>query len=510
LYRHLIMDEIWATQRAEYGYQDVRPHPLLADFVGHPYVDIRASFSSFVPSSLSAELRDKLVRFYIQWLEQNPHLHDKVEFDVVPTCYALDFDRWQQRLVQHAGLTQDEITRLELGLKAITQQAFGRVDNDLDTIGKLNQRYTEIISTPLNPLAKAALLLEDCKRYGTLPFAHLARAGFIAVTLLKSAVSKTIISQNAFDGFMAGIRTVSHQLSEDADAVKNGRLAWQVFVEKYAHLRPGTYDIKSESYGANPEHYLRPLTEQTSHAIHQPDNQAWLQEREHFRQALHKVGFNLDLKAIESFLHQAIEGREYAKFMFSRTQSTALDLIRDWGESQDLNVNDLAYLKLNEILDFKAQLSLDSQTFEKVKERIEARKVEHSLIKSIELPPLICSEQDFDVFQYPHSQANYVGTKPIMAECINLSAQSNNPDNLNLAGLVVMIPQADPGYDWLFGRNIAGLVTMYGGANSHMAIRAAEFGLPAAIGIGEARYHALNTAKVLELDPASRQLKVIR
>jgi len=29
LYRYLIMDEVWATQRAEFGYRDVRPHPLL-------------------------------------------------------------------------------------------------------------------------------------------------------------------------------------------------------------------------------------------------------------------------------------------------------------------------------------------------------------------------------------------------------------------------------------------------------------------------------------------------
>ena len=50
------------------------------------------------------------------------------------------------------------------------------------------------------------------------------------------------------------------------------------------------------------------------------------------------------------------------------------------------------------------------------------------------------------------------------------------------AGSIVFIRSADPGYDWLFNRGIAGLVTEHGGANSHMAIRAAEFGLPAAIG----------------------------
>lgn len=72
-----------------------------------------------------------------------------------------------------------------------------------------------------------------------------------------------------------------------------------------------------------------------------------------------------------------------------------------------------------------------------------------------------------------------------------------------------MIPQADPGYDWLFGQKIAGLITMYGGANSHMAIRSAEFGLPAAIGIGETAYRRISDATVLELNAGNHQIHKI-
>ncbi|MBK1652707.1 PEP-utilizing enzyme [Halorhodospira halochloris] len=75
---------------------------------------------------------------------------------------------------------------------------------------------------------------------------------------------------------------------------------------------------------------------------------------------------------------------------------------------------------------------------------------------------------------------------------------------------MALIPQADPGYDWLFGQGIAGLITLFGGANSHMAIRAAEFGLPAAIGVGEQRYREVAQARVLELDPPRQILRVIR
>ena len=52
LYQHLILNDVWATQRAEFGYKDVRPQPLLRMFAGKPYIDIRASFNSFIPKGL--------------------------------------------------------------------------------------------------------------------------------------------------------------------------------------------------------------------------------------------------------------------------------------------------------------------------------------------------------------------------------------------------------------------------------------------------------------------------
>ena len=73
----------------------------------------------------------------------------------------------------------------------------------------------------------------------------------------------------------------------------------------------------------------------------------------------------------------------------------------------------------------------------------------------------------------------------------------------------MIISQADPGYDWLFSHNIAGLITQYGGANSHMAIRSAEIGLPAAIGVGEKLYEEISQASRLELDCLGQRIRVI-
>jgi phosphoenolpyruvate-protein kinase (PTS system EI component) len=79
-----------------------------------------------------------------------------------------------------------------------------------------------------------------------------------------------------------------------------------------------------------------------------------------------------------------------------------------------------------------------------------------------------------------------------------------------IAGTIVLIENADPGFDWIFSHEIAALVTKYGGANSHMAIRCAEFGIPAAIGCGEAIFSRLSAAGLARLDCAARRIEVIR
>mgnify|MGYP000692909025 CR=1 FL=1 len=72
-----------------------------------------------------------------------------------------------------------------------------------------------------------------------------------------------------------------------------------------------------------------------------------------------------------------------------------------------------------------------------------------------------------------------------------------------------MTEGADPGFDWIFLHPITGLITKYGGAASHMTIRCAEFGLPAAIGCGEEWYNRLKVANNIELNCANKQIKVL-
>ncbi len=58
----------------------------------------------------------------------------------------------------------------------------------------------------------------------------------------------------------------------------------------------------------------------------------------------------------------------------------------------------------------------------------------------------------------------------------------------------------------MFAHGLAGLITKYGGANSHMAIRSAELNLPAAIGVGDKIYDELMTAQSIRLNCGQKQI----
>ena len=50
---------------------------------------------------------------------------------------------------------------------------------------------------------------------------------------------------------------------------------------------------------------------------------------------------------------------------------------------------------------------------------------------------------------------------------------------------------------------------MYGGANSHMAIRAGELGIPAVIGVGEKQYQKYSAARALEIDALAKNVRIL-
>ena len=177
LYKEIITDNIWAYQRDNYGYKDLRSHPLMHSFLGMPFIDVRLSFNSFVPKSLDEKLAQKLVNFYLQSLINAPNLHDKIEFEIVFSCYDLNTGKKLLKLLKH-GFNENEIKRLEFSLLELTNQILdsknGLYLKDIAKTKKLIKAFNELKSSKLSLFDKIYWLLEECKRYGTLPFAGVA------------------------------------------------------------------------------------------------------------------------------------------------------------------------------------------------------------------------------------------------------------------------------------------------------------------------------------------------
>ena len=503
-YRTLVMDDAWAMQRQEFGYRDLRGVPLMRLFAGHAYVDVRASLNSFVPANVPEPLAARLVNAALARLSANPEFHDKVEFEVVPTCLDFDFVRWDEALFRPAGFAPGEVSALRAAYAGINVNAVRVERQAWEAVYRYEAGLDATVSAGLPSLPALRGLLARCRDEAVLPFAHLARCAFVAISLLRTAAKRGILAPERAEALLGSIRTVSHQLADDAAATANGTMTFEDFLRRCGHLRPGTYDITSQSYAEAPDRYLRPLLNMPSAGVNEPGFSWTPAERAALASALPGIGLDMAPDALLDFMRQAITGREYAKFVFTRTLWAALESIAAYGRRHGLSREDLSFLDFGDIERMLLGVEAGPEALHRIAARNRARaRTQVSMI----LPPLIERRGDFHAFVAPQVQANFIGSGRVVAPLCLLDETGQKKQSLE--GTVVLIQRADPGYDWLFSRGVAGLITAFGGANSHMAIRCAEFGLPAAIGIGAEHYQRLAKARQVELDCQKQQILAV-
>ncbi len=397
LYRELVTDAIWAYQRDNYGYQNLRSFPLLVSFHGLPYIDVRVSFNSFIPRDLPNDLAGRLVNYYIDRLLAEPQLHDKVEFEIIFSCYTLDLPERLGKLAQN-GFSQADITELSGALRRLTNRiihgetALWR--RDRGKIDLLAQRLPMIANAKIDKISRIYWLIEDCKRYGTLPFAGLARAGFIAVQLLQSFVAAGVLDNEEHTTFMASVETVGSRIGHDFAS-----LTKEEFLARYGHLRPGTYDILSPRYDEAPDLYLDWSKSRTSSST-RPRFALSIEQLRRIEQLLNEHQLDIDVLSLIEFIKAGIEGREYAKFVFTRSLSDALSLIWQIGEEYGLSVEDCAFL------DYDAISSLYSESGsvrERLLDSIARGRQRHALTRNLVLPPIIAAPNEVFAFHLPPS-----------------------------------------------------------------------------------------------------------
>lgn len=496
LYKELVTDSIWAKQRDNYGYRSLLSHPLMVSFFGQPYIDARVSFNSFIPKALDDKVADKLVDYYLDKLQKNSQYHDKVEFEILFSSFDFSTDNKLNELSDF-GFEVIEIEQIKKALKELTNSVImqdGHYIQDIEKSMMLDRKTKSIVESDLSLIDKIYWLCEYCKEYGTLPFAGIARSAFIAVSFLNSMKEQGVISFEKYHHFFNSINTVSKQLQSDLNHLTKEQL-----LEQYGHLRPGTYDILSPRYDEDFEYYF---CSSVCQFIPEEPFTFLDDEKVKIKEHLKRNNLNLKVDDFILFLREAIENREASKFIFTRTVSKILKFIALLGERFGLDKNDMSYLDVQSIL--KLYSTLDIVDIEKeFKYIISENRNRYKTTKMLKLPHLISHENDIYGYFEPKLAPNYITLKSVEGN-ITMDLKED------LEGKIVLISSADPGYDFLFTKNIAGLITAYGGANSHMAIRCAELGLPAVIGVGDEFFATLSQSQRIFLDALNKIVKVVQ
>lgn len=512
LFRLLISGHAWSEARARMGYRRLPRTELMVLIGGRAFIDVRASFNSFLPVNIPDSIGEKLINAWLNRLVQNPNLHDKVEFEVAYT--ALDFafeNNFSHRYRDVLDLSEEQVFK-EL-LRGLTIQALDLTPNgsltkalhQIDNLASRQLTEVEVIDTN-SPAALAACisgLLEDCLQDGTIPFSILARHAFIAESLLRSSIDRAAISAERISDFKTSFKTIMGELAADTLAVSRAEVDENQFFDRYGHLRPGTFDIMSPCY--------RNRTDLFTNCQHTKSKQGLEpfilteEEENNINQLLQDVGLVIvDAQGLFEYAKQAIQGREYAKFVFTRNLSEALEGIGTWGEFFNMGREDLAHLSIKDIID-TCYASTSTEVSSVLMQKVDQARIDQSLAKVFKLSYLVRGVRDIYVVPIHRSEPNFITRKQVESDCIFLQAATLNYSALK--GHIICIDNADPGFDWIFTKGIAGLITKYGGANSHMAIRCAELQLPAAIGCGEELFERLRKYRKIDLNCST---KIIR
>ena len=509
LYRELITKRTWSIAREKMGYRTMPNVELMVSLFGRPYIDVRNSMNSFIPNGLSHSIANKLVDAYLERLKKDPHLHDKIEFDVVLTAFDFEFDKKYNE--RYKGLLKKEdLLVFKSLIRSLTKEAIENKQTsslyqalkDINQLKRLQENMQIIeLTDPFTLSDRINTLIGECINYGTIPFSIIARHGFIAELMLRSAVNRAAITSDRLIQFRRSIQTVAGKMSEDFYKVCIGELMREEFLKEYGHLRPSSYDILSPRYRERKDLFDgSPQKQNESETFCLTDP-----ERSNLNILLAESGFD-GIKADDLLLHakKSIIGREYAKFIFTKHLSEILECIAKWGVLRGFKRSQMSMLTLLDI-----QNGLFAPLTDNVKDyyfqKIERAQEYYDVASSIKLNYLIRSPHDVHIVPMQRSLPNFVGNKVIECNIVFLSPYLKKIPNL--IDKIILIEGADPGYDWIFARNIAGLVTKYGGANSHMAIRCAELNIPAAIGCGEQPFERILKAKKCLLDCQRQKLE---
>lgn len=494
----IIMSGAWNEGIAKLGYPLLENRSsLLLAVLNKPYINVNLAIEALTPESIPPTIKTKLSKHYINKLINNPHLHDKIEFEIILSIYNFSTNRY---IAEIASLSKEDAEILKKELIEFSKKLFSSWESEYEKslilIGELEKynayaRGMNIKQKSIKELIDiASESINNCTELGAIPFSTVARMAFISTSLLKSMEAENLLTSDEATKVQNSVKTVASDISEAILSLSMGKMNKAKFISKYGHLRAGTYNISEPNYADLVDSFIYSGVDK---------NGICDRVGKDLKTKLSFIMSNFILPLTgEEFLkiyNDSASSRERYKFVYTNTIDFIFEVISEIGRRFGLQRSELEHIDIDDIL------NKDSLYAQKLK-KIIAKNIKNRLINSKALlPPLIYSESDIYLVKYHENYPNFIGCKNTEGESVEIVSQCET----DIVNKIVLIERADPGFHWIFSKNIAGLLTKYGGAGSHMAVCCAEFGITAAIGCGK-DYDNYKKASRLLISPTDKKI----
>ena len=309
-----------------------------------------------------------------------------------------------------------------------------------------------------------------------------------------------IIDNSDIENFKSSLETITFKFIHDCNLLSKNLISFRKFKKTYGHLRPGTYDINSKNYLLFSKDFF------IKKDVNIKKKRSFILNKSKIRKIeslLKKNNINFTLSEFFLYLKRGIEGREYSKFIFTKNVDLILKRISQIAKFKNLSKKQISFLSIKDITD----LNFIKLSKKKLLNKIKKKQSEYSTNLNIKLPILLIDPKGVDVIPFQVSSPNFIGNKKIISKIIYIDSKVNFK-KVDIDRKIVLIENADPGFDWLFNFEIKGLITKFGGANSHMSIRCNELKIPAAIGVGEKIFEDIKYNDQLILNCSLKKIEI--
>ena len=159
LYKEIITDNVWSQSRETLGYKKIN-EPLMHEFLGTPYINVKTDISSFLPADLDEKISKKLLEFYLVEFKKKPeYYYDKVETDLV--LNSINFNSYNLLNKLKGKFSPKEISIIKKKYLSITNNAIKRIDVDIHKYQKIKNLIKKIKKSNNHSINKIYSYIND-------------------------------------------------------------------------------------------------------------------------------------------------------------------------------------------------------------------------------------------------------------------------------------------------------------------------------------------------------------